>query len=208
MFDEENSIKIILLGEAGTGKTNLINVCCDLEFNPNSSSSITASFSSKEIKIKNINYCLKLWDTAGQEIFRSLNSIFMKDSKIVILVYDITIRKSFEELDYWKKTAENILGQSPIFAVVGNKKDLYKNEKISEEEGQEFAKKIGAFFAITSAKTDGEGFANFVNELVEKYLEKNNFNEWEYVAKDNSRISITKNDITSKKKKNNLCFLL
>ena len=208
MFNEENSIKIILLGEAGTGKTNLINVCCNLEFNPNSISSLTASFSSKDIKIKNVNYNLKLWDTAGQEIYRSLNSIFIKDSKIVILVYDITNKKSFEELDYWKKCAEDILGKNTVFAVVGNKKDLYKNEAISEEEGEEYAKKIGAFFVVTSAKTDGEGFANFVNVLVEKYLEKNNFNEWEYVEKDNSRISIVKEDMKSQKKKNNLCLIL
>ena len=209
MFNEANSIKIILLGEAGTGKTNLINVCCNLKFNPDTISSSTASFLEKKIEINNVKYSLKLWDTAGQEIYRSLNTIFIKDSKICILVYDITNRKSFEELDYWKNTVESILGNKTVLAVVGNKIDLYKEEKITEEEGEKYAKNIEAFFKITSAKNDGEGFANFVNELVEKYLQKNKFNEWEYVEndEDNGRISIDKN-VHQQKKKNNFCLLL
>ena len=206
MFREDNSIKIILLGESGCGKSNLINVCCGLEFDANSISNITASFSEKKIKIKNTEYNLKLWDTAGQEKFRSLNSLFIKDSQICILVYDITNKASFEELDYWLKTVEDRLGKKPLLAVVGNKLDLFENEEVSEEEGENYSNKIGAFFQRTSAKENRIGFSNFINKLVQEFLEKNKFNEWEFISRDKDRIAINKKE-QIKKKKSNLCLI-
>ena len=207
MYQEDNSIKIILLGEAGCGKTNLINVCCDLEFDEESISNITASFSEKKIKIKNTEYNLKLWDTVGQEKFRSLNSLFIKDSHICILVYDITQKKSFDELDFWLKTVEEKLGKKPLIAVVGNKMDLYDNEEVSEEEGKNYAKKINAPFLLTSAKTDKNGFDKFVNKLVQQFLEKNKFNEWEFCSLYTGTIKINTKDHAKKKKKSNLCLI-
>ena len=208
MYKEDNSIKIILLGEAGCGKTNLINVCCGLEFDENSASNITASFSEKKITIKNIEYNLKLWDTAGQEKFRSLNSLFIKDSQICILVYDITDKGSFKELDYWLKTVEEKLGKKPLLAVVGNKLDLFESEEVTEEEGENYSNKIGAFFQRTSAKENRTGFSNFINKLVQEFLEKNKFNEWEFISrdKDKNRVTINKNE-QLKKKKSNLCLI-
>jgi len=70
MYNEANSIKIILLGEAGKGKTNLISICYNLKFNPNFVTSLTASFIDKNVPINNANYSLKLWDIAGQEVYR------------------------------------------------------------------------------------------------------------------------------------------
>ena len=207
MYQEDNSIKIILLGEAGCGKTNLINVCCDLEFDENSASNITASFSEKKITIKNTEYNLKLWDTVGQEKFRSLNSLFIKDSHICILVYDITMKKSFDELDFWLKTVEEKLGKRPLIAVVGNKIDLYENEKVSEEEGKDYAKKLKAPFLLTSAKTDSKGFIKFVNKLVEQFLEKHKLNEWEFCGLYTGTIKIDTKVHKKKKKKNNLCLI-
>jgi small GTP-binding protein len=109
MYDDENGIKIILLGETGTGKSNLINICCNLSFDPNTPSNITSSILEKTINLGKIQYNIKLWDTAGQEKFRSLNNLFIKDSKICIFVYDINNRITFEELDFWVKTVNGIL---------------------------------------------------------------------------------------------------
>ena len=135
-----------------------------------------------------------------------INSIFIKDSQICILVYDITNRKTFEELDYWKKTIEEKLGDKPLLAVTANKIDLYQIEQVTEEEGKEYAEKIEASFSVTSAKKEPEGFENYVIELVKKFLEKNKFNQWEFVPEDRVRIS-NDNDMVKKKKKTYLCLI-
>ena len=207
MYKESNTIKVILLGEAGAGKTNLINACCNVQFNPNSSSNLTASFSEKKIEINKTQYNLKIWDTAGQEKFRSLNTLFIKDSQICILVYDITNRASFEELNFWKKQVTDLLGDKPLIAVVGNKIDLYENEEISDEEGEEYAKSNGIEFGLTSAKTEPRSFEKFVKDLVAKFLEKNKFNQWEFVSYEKrDTITIDKNVVQSKKR-SYLCLI-
>ena len=189
MFDEDNDIKIILLGESGTGKSNLINICCNLEFNPNTSSNISSTILEKTITLGKIQYFIKLWDTAGQEKFRSLNNLFIKDSKICVFVYDISSRVTFEQLDFWVKKVDEILGNNPILAVVANKSDL--KEEVKKKEGEEYSAKIGAFFYQTSAKTDKDGFSNFINILVEEFLFKNNLSGWEIISKENEgRISL------------------
>ena len=133
-------------------------------------------------------YNIKLWDTAGQEKFRSLNNLFIKDSKICIFVYDINNRITFEELDFWVKTVNGILDNDPILAVVANKSDLKEN--VTKKEGEEYAKKIGAFFYQTSAKNDKNGFPNFINILVQEFLFRNNLNGWEIIYKENERFSL------------------
>jgi len=220
MSEDENSIKIILVGETGTGKSNLINVCCNLQFNPNSPSNISCSSLEKKITINNIDYIIKLWDTAGQEKFRSLNNLFIKDAKVCIFVYDNTDRRTFEDLDFWVKTLDELLGKDPILGVVANKSDLVSKEKVKESEGKEYAEKIGASFYKTSAKEDKDGFSNFVNKLVEEYLTKNNLIGWEFYSKDNidnntsNNILLKNNSENNKKKsknknkdKENLCYI-
>ena len=220
MSEDENSIKIILVGDTGTGKSNLINVCCNLQFNPNSPSNISCSSLEKKIIINNIEYNIKLWDTAGQEKFRSLNNLFIKEAKICIFVYDYTDRKTFEDLEFWVKTVDELLGKDPILGVVANKSDLILKEKVKENEGKEYAEKIGASFYKTSAKEDKDGFSNFINKLVEEYLTKNNLIGWEFYSKDNidnNNIISLKNSSENNKKKSkhknknkdneNLCYI-
>ena len=203
MLDDESAIKIILLGESGTGKSNLINICCNLEFNPNTESNITSSILEKTINLGKIAYNIKLWDTAGQEKFRTVNNLFIKDSKICVFVYDVNNKKTFQELDFWVNAVEGILGKEPILAVVGNKSDL--KEVIKKKEGEEYAKKIGAFFFQTSAKNDKNGFSSFINILVEEFLFKNNLNGWEIISKENERFSINTDYYKPPGSKKHLC---
>ena len=168
---EKNSgIKIILVGDSGTGKTNLITVAAGFEFNTNSLTTTSCSYIQKIIKKGDKEYKVNLWDTIGQEKYRSLTKIFLKDSKIVIFVYDITNRATFESLKFWKKTIDDVLGNGPVFGVVGNKIDLYYEEKVKEEEGEEYANSIGAKFLITSAKNDNKSFSIFIEQILEDYL--------------------------------------
>ena len=100
-----------------------------------------------------------------------IGKIFYKDAKVVIFVYDITTKSSFEEIDFWVTTVKDILKDEPIFGLAGNKKDLFQNEVIDEEEGEKKAKEIGALFKLTSAKS-GFGINEFIQSLLEAYIKK------------------------------------
>ena len=167
----EEEIKVILVGESGTGKTSLINATMGLPFKESLESTTANSFSSKKITVGSKQYILNLWDTIGQEKFRSLTKIFIKDSKIVLLVYDITRLNSFKELDFWYKMIRDILGDDIIVGVCGNKQDLFAREQVKEETGRKYAEERNISFKLTSAKNP-LSFNKFLDELVKQYTEK------------------------------------
>ena len=191
---KSNIPKIILVGDSGTGKTNLIMIGAGFEFNSNSLSTTSCSYIQKTIIKDDKEYKVNMWDTIGQEKYRSLTKIFLKDAKIVILVYDITKRESFDSLPFWKKIIDEILGPDPIFGVVGNKIDLYYDEKVKEEEGEEYANSIGAKFLLTSAKNDSKGFGKFIEQLFFDYIENNNDESQRIESVIINRISEKKNE--------------
>ena len=129
----EKAIKIILLGETGVGKTNLINVFIGSKFALNTLSTMTCYSYEGKYKYKNEFYNYTIWDTAGQEKYRSLNKIFVRDAQIIILVYSIVDRSSFNELNFWLKYAKENKGDDDyILGLVGNKSDLFLNETVTE----------------------------------------------------------------------------
>ena len=170
--DDLNEIKIILIGEPGTGKTCLINVATGNQFNENSESTLLSTYVTKKMVINDKEYDLNLWDTAGQEKYRAMTKIFTKNSKIVVFVYAINNKNTFEEMkSYWIKTIKETLGDDPILGIAGNKSDLYLEEAVPEEEAREFANKLGIKFKLVSAKNDPNSFVNFLQELVEEFLQ-------------------------------------
>ena len=202
--DENKEIKLILVGMAGTGKTNIVNALTGKQFEENKFSTTTSSFIDKTISINNKKYNLEIWDTAGQEKYRSLTKIFIKDSKIVIFVYDITSRPSFEEVDFWVKSVKEILGSSPVYGLAGNKKDLFQNEEVNEEEGEKKAQEIGALFKLTSAKTGQVGINEFLQSLLEEYIKKIGGKIEENIEK-NKTLENSFNLIDANKKKSKCC---
>ena len=195
---EESEAKVILLGESGVGKTNLINITMGGNFNDNEIVSSTSSFSIKKLTVQGKEYTIKLWDTIGQEKLRSLTKLFYNDSKIAIFVYDITRKETFEELkSYWVNDVIEKLGKDIIKGVVANKIDLFLNEKVSREEGEEFASSINAQFLSTSAKADSPvKFEGFLAKLYEEYLAKKGAIHTEMktnVKTKNKKISLNKN---------------
>jgi len=174
MNDEDSlDIKTILVGMSGTGKTNLINALSNRPFNTDNISTLTSSFIEKYVEIRQKKYRVELWDTAGQERYKSLTKLFIKDSKIVIFVYDITTKSSFEEIDYWVKTVnENVTEDNCVYGLIANKKDLFLEEQVDEEAGMKKAKEIGALFKLVSAKTEASLINEFLIELIEEYLGK------------------------------------
>ena len=173
-FDDDGNIKIktILIGESGVGKTNLINIAKEIKFNDREESTVNCSFFKKEMIVQEKIFNVYLWDTIGQEKLKSLTKIFFKNSKIVILVYDITSKDSLNQLNFWMKQVKENLGNDYILGVLGNKKDLFLKEEVNEEEGENYAKSIGARWGLTSAKTDRKSFLKFLEKLIEDYIQR------------------------------------
>ena len=166
-MEDDKIIKIILLGESGVGKTNLIQVALDQPFQKEKISTLISSYYESEIIIQNKKYVYTLWDTAGQEVYRSLNKSFIKDSKIVILVFAINNRKSFEEIDYWMNSVKESLEENKyIMALVANKSDLFDEQEIPDEEIMKKGKELNIKTKITSAAEDSVGFKMFLEELL------------------------------------------
>ena len=171
--EQNGEIKVIIIGDSGVGKTNLINTSIGIEFLENNSSTVTSSFISKQFKIGDKKYNVNIWDTAGQENYRSITKLFFKGSEIVILVYDITNSKTFDSLDFWYSTCQEIIGNEAVYGVIGNKIDLVE-EQVLEEDAKKFAEAINAKFKIVSAKTNPQEFVEFLKQLIIDYKSLNN----------------------------------
>ena len=171
--DEILQIKMILLGNTAVGKTSIINRYVEDNFSSNLMSSVNMTFTQKTLKIDKQKVQLNIWDTVGQEKFRSLSKLFFKDTKIVALVYSITNKNSFNDLEFWLKTFKETIGEDVVIGVMGNKSDLFLEQEVSEEEGEKFAKENGGFFDLVSAKENKAGLDKFITKLVTECLKKN-----------------------------------
>ena len=185
---EPESIKVVLLGEAGVGKTCIIKQFIEKKFEQNTDSSLSAQFVSKTIEYVDFAKTLKfdIWDTVGQERFRSIAKIFYKDAHVVILVYDITSKKSFNALnDFWIGEIKNNCNGSPLFAIIGNKNDLYMKQEVDPLDAKDLAKKIGGIFQLTSAKT-AEGISQLFDIIGKKILKPSfQYDKNDKIAKEN-----------------------
>ena len=187
-------IKVLIVGESNVGKTSLVKQYVENIFSEEKTSTIGYDTVQKLIEINNKIIKLLIWDTCGQEQYRTINNMFLKDSKIVIFVYDITNESSFKELEkYWYPFIRDNLGKEIILGIAGNKSDLYENEEVNEEEAREFSKNINAIFNLTTAKNN-EAINNLFKELVVKYIGTGN-----YEKDQNERNSITLKAFHNKK---------
>jgi len=199
MSEENNdrAIKVILLGESGVGKTNLIRRTMGLNFDKNSESNFSSSYSESDIIVQDIKYAYQIWDTAGQEKFRALNKLFIKDSKLIIIVFSIDNKISFDQIDFWLNFAKEILGnQGYILGLVGNKSDLYEDQEVDDETINEKVQQLGIKYKLTSAAKADSGFPSFLDELLTDYIVKYNPRG---IPQDKS-FSITKSKHAKKKK--------
>ena len=165
--------KIIFVGDAGVGKTTLISRIMDNPFSDVYEPSIGVDFMSKSIKYRGQNIKLQMWDTAGQEKYKGLIPSYVRNSSIVFLVYDISVKSSFDKIPKWISFIRSI--ENTTLVLCGNKTDLEKRE-VTKEEGEALAQKEGIAFYEMSAKS-GEGiknmFYNAVSDLT-VFAENNN----------------------------------
>ena len=172
---ETNEIKIIILGSVGVGKTCIITRYKTGKFLEDIPPTQGSNYVQIIKNINNKNYIFNFWDTAGQEKYNSLTQSFTKNSQIVILVYSIVDKKSFEALDFWLDLVKKENGDTGYtLGVAGNKSDLYQDSKVPDIKGKEYAEKIGAIWKSTSAKEDSKSIEELINELTENYIRENN----------------------------------
>ena len=188
-----DAYKVVLIGESGVGKTCIINRFNEGKFDPNIKISISAQFCRKKIDLPNgESVTMDIWDTVGQETFRSITQIFYAHAKVAIIVYDVTNKKTFDEVkNYWYKKIQEIEDKDIIIALVGNKYDLYEKRQVSNEEGEEYAKSIKAIFASTSAKNNS-GIKTLFENIAMKIKQKkyNKVDETNTNIKNNENISL------------------
>ena len=175
-FNQQLSpLKIILLGDTGVGKSSIIKRFMEDSFDINVASTIGSNFLEKIVSVKGKKVKVEVWDTAGQEEFRSVTKIFVKNSKIIIFVYDVTLKSSFENLNYWYDFIQKELDQNFILGLAGNKTDLIfedgYDEEISSEQVKEFAKKINANYALVSAKESVKEINDLFTQCISSYLD-------------------------------------
>ena len=164
--------KLIFLGDQGVGKSWILNRFMNGTFTEEYQATIGLDFQSKNVQIDNQDIHLLLYDTAGQEKFRSLIPMYTRDANIILLVYEVTSKDSFLHLNHWLNDLTTVKKDEVIFVVVGNKTDLEDKREVSREEGEQFAKDNDYLFAEVSAKY-GEGFEDlFYKNLFERIRTK------------------------------------
>ena len=196
--------KVVLLGDSGVGKTCIISRYISGAFDQNSPSTNGASYASKILTFEHLNKTISLdiWDTAGQEKYKSLTKFFYKDAAVAILVYDITQKDSFENMkSYWFQQLQEFGSKSIILGVAGNKCDMYEKEEVNENDARQFAESIGAFFEITSAKNNTgitDLFMNAANRFVDPNFKGDSTNNTDPA---NNTVKLDDKDLKKEKKK-------
>ena len=160
-------LKYIIIGDAAVGKSNLLLRYAHGQFKPEYQLTIGVEFGAKNVEIRNKTYRIQIWDTAGQENFRSITRAYYKNSVCALVVYDISSRDSFNNVSTWIEDCKNQSPKTIFMVLVGNKSDLEDKRQVSKEEGQELADKYGIQFYETSAKTGDNVDAIFYNSADE-----------------------------------------
>ena len=202
--------KVILVGDSSVGKTTIISRYLNL-YNPNPISTTGASYSVKEtIFENNIKISFEIWDTAGQEKYRSLNKIFYNNTNICFLVFDITERQSFDNiLNFWYKEVfeynnSNYSSNNILFGVIANKIDLEKDINVKVDEIKNFSNKIGADYILASAK-NGIGINEIFNKLGKKFIEQNQKNSNNIISNKPNQLKLEDFVIDQKVSKRKKC---
>ena len=153
MASKKQSFKIVFLGDQSTGKTSIIHRFKYDQFEDNYNATIGIDFITQKMYIEDRVITLNLWDTAGQEKFKSLIPSYIKDSQTVVVVYDITNRDSFESVEKWMADARELRDvDQALIVMAGNKADLAEQARqVSYEEGLQFAKEKDIMFFEISA---------------------------------------------------------
>ena len=168
---EDYKLKVVVVGDSGVGKTNLIKRFVSNTYNPNTKATVGVEFISKSYKINDQVFKIEIWDTAGQERYKSITAAYYKGAKGALIVYDITQKDSFENINKWMSEVRDKSSKDLKIMIVGNKTDLENERQVSTEEALEKAKELGSPVMEASA-LDGSNVKDaFYDLLKEMYKE-------------------------------------
>ena len=163
--------KVVFLGAAGTGKTSLIHKFIYDDFSRDYSATVGIDFFTKPVQVADRTINLQIWDTAGQEKFKSLIPSYIRESSIAVIVYDVSDIATFEEAKSWQKTVENERGNEAVCILVGNKIDL--ENQVPREKVIEFTRPLSISAIEASAKT-GKNIARLFKLISESIPNQKN----------------------------------
>jgi small GTP-binding protein len=193
-------LKYIIIGDSAVGKSNLLLQYTYGEFIEEYRNTIGVEFGAKNIDIDNKSYRIQIWDTAGQECFKSITRAYYKNSVCAIVVYDITCIDSFNNVSSWIEDCKNYSPKNVYIVLVGNKSDLEDRRQIPTEKGQEIADKYGIAFFETSAKT-GDNVVKIFEESVKEIARRIDRDFYDFNDEDCGIIKGKKNiKVTNSKK--------
>ena len=159
--------KYIIIGDSAVGKSNILLRYIHDKFNEEFQSTIGVEFGAKNLKIEDKIYRIQIWDTAGQETFRSITRAYYKNSVCACVVYDITNKNTFQNVKSWIEDCKKQSPKTVFLVLIGNKVDLEDRREVTYEEGSIYAQKNGMLFFETSAKTGKNIEEIFINSSYE-----------------------------------------
>ena len=187
--------KYIIIGDSSVGKSNILLKYAHNQFKPEYQLTIGVEFGAKNIDINGKTYRIQIWDTAGQENFRSITRAYYKNSVCALVVYDVTNKESFDNVKSWIEDCKSQSPKTILMVLVGNKIDLDSDRAVSYEEGEEFAKVNNMPFFETSAKT-GANIENIFVKSAEMIAQKINDGYYD-ITSDACGIKVGINDTTT-----------
>ena len=200
-------LKLVLIGDSGVGKTNILSRYINNEFSLATQSTVGVEFGSKIIKKNGKVIKLQIWDTAGQERYKSITSAYYKGSRGAFVVYDITRKTTYDNIDKWIGELKTNGSEDVLIMLVGNKSDLEDKREVITEEVEKKAQEQKLAFCETSAlngKNVEYAFENLINEILKK-VEKDKINEAKQLSESKAITLETadknQNEKNSKKKK-------
>ena len=162
------TLKVVIIGDSSVGKTCIALRYLNGEFPKQTIPTIAAGFCNVQVKVGKNSYDLLVWDTAGQEAYRSLTSQYYRDTNIAFIVFDLTQPSTLESVNEWHARVCEVNDRKLLTVLVGNKSDL-PDRKISTEQGEQYAESIGAIYRETSAVT-GKGINQVFEDACEEYV--------------------------------------
>ncbi|CAO3673191.1 Rab GTPase ypt31 [Umbelopsis sp. WA50703] len=161
--------KVVLIGDSGVGKTNLLGRFTRNEFNLESKSTIGVEFATRSIQVDNKTIKAQIWDTAGQERYRAITSAYYRGAVGALLVYDISKHSTYESVSRWLKELRDHADSNIVIMLVGNKSDLRHLRAVPTDEAKQFAADNGLSFIETSALDASNVELSFQRILTEIY---------------------------------------